>query len=181
MNSKHVMKMVAVAIGFVLMGCTENKARNDAALEPYRALPVGTYQLALSVNANTSSTPVSGVDFTLLLPKGVNVATAADGSGQILDSALAKGGALPSTSLLVGRFSSAQGQIRLSLTASPKGGWTGEFARLAFTIPAGVAVSENLIQERLAQAGCQVTGLNATQDPVSLGSSVQVVGSLVKH
>ena len=172
-----------ITMGLLLLGCREGGSGGIAAGGVTSALPPGTYHLSFAVATPTpADAPIIGVDLTVPLPKGVTVATTTDGTGRIPDSALALGSALQDTSLILGRYQASQNQARLSLTTAPGTAWSGEFARLAITIPTGVKVTEYaLTQGVLAQLpACNIVGLTSSHDTVSLTSTVTTTLNLLK-
>lgn len=104
-------------------------------------LAAGPHRLSFSIDSSSATLPVVGLDLTVQLPAGVQVAAAADGTDAIPGTALSVGRAVGSANLMVGRYLAAARQVRVSLTTPAKAAWTGEFARLTITLPVGATLS----------------------------------------
>lgn len=175
----RTMKVAVAGLGVLLVGCGNGDVANESRREP--VLPAGNYQLSFSADSSASS-PVNGVDVTVQLPEGVTVPAAQDGTGRILSSALSAGSGLKGTSLIAGHYLADRRQARLSVTTAGTTVWTGEFARMTITIPAGASVSEQGLLRTVGSGfpAYKVMGLTATNhDAVSLTDQVQTHVNLI--
>lgn len=186
MNGRVMKKLLmggAGAVGLLLLGCTgggSNSNSDGVAVSDRHALASGSYQLVFSVDASAASSPVTGLELTVQLPKGVTVATDAD--GKILASALSVGGAVKGTNLITGRYVASTQQAILSLSAAATTNWTGEFAKLNLGIPVGVNLSEYSFATT-TQSGFpayKVVGLSSTREMVPLTDMAKTTVSLKK-
>ena len=184
MNERMMKKLLmggAGVIALLMLGCTGGSSNtNNDGIPDHRALASGSYQLVFSVDASAAPSPVTGLELTVQLPKGVTVATDAD--GKILASALSVGGAVKGTNLITGRYVASKQQAVLSLSAAATTSWTGEFAKLNLAIPDGVNLSEYSFATT-AQSNFlayKVVGLSSTREMVPLTDMAKTTVSLKK-
>ena len=110
------------------------------------ALSSGPHSLSFSIAFPTSAqVPAGGISLRFALPKGLTVATTGT-ANQIAPSALATGSAVTGPSILQGTYSAATQQVSLALATAVNETWSGEFLRLAFTVPAGSTVTAGDLQ-----------------------------------
>jgi hypothetical protein len=142
------------------------------------------YQLSFSIDASTAQAPVNGIDLTIQLPKEAQVATATDGTGRILETALSPGRAVSGTTLVVGHYASSSHRVQLSLTTAATTAWNGEFARLTVAIPTRTAITEQALLSTVGGNFPQykVVGVTApTRSAVSLTDHVRTTVALLRH
>jgi hypothetical protein len=142
-------------------------------------LSAGDYQVALTMAAPSTGAPVNGVDMTVQVPDGVQVAT--DATGKLAATALSIGSAVSSNSLIVGQYDSATRRLHLSFTTPKEAPWQGEFARLKIAVPKD-KISEATLVKAMAEIlpGYKVVGVVASnRSTVSLTESAKTTISLV--
>jgi hypothetical protein len=145
-------------------------------------LAAGTHRLSFSIDSSSAALPVVGLDLTVQLPDGVQVAAAADGTGAIPRTALSAGSAVGTRNLMVGRYLAAVRQVRVSLTAPAKTAWSGEFARLTITIPAGTTIGAAELMKTVAGQfpAYRAVGLSTSaRATVDLSSAVKAAVALL--
>jgi hypothetical protein len=139
-------------------------------------LAVGNHRLSFFLDWSSPGLPVNGIDLTVQVPDGVQVATTADGTGRIAPTALSPGSAVASGGLLVGRYLSGTRQVRLSLTTPASVQWRGELARLTIGIPAGTTITRTGLLKTVGESfpPDRAVGLSASSGgPVDLTSAVK--------
>ncbi len=97
--------------------------------------PAGTSTLAFTaMSTSLLPTSISGIDFSITLPVGMNVATANGGSGPIEIASITAGSALAGTNLAFGSYSASTRTAHLSMATTSNSYRSGEFLRLACTV-----------------------------------------------
>jgi hypothetical protein len=173
-------KLLPLAVALGLTGCTLGTGGKAQTLAD--TMTEGTYQLSFSANPTGAAAPVGGVNLTLALPAGVTVATTADGTGQILGTSLTAGSALKGTTLLVGKYAPASNLVHFTLTTVAATAWSGEYARLKISVPAGATFTQQTLLAGVSGSftGYKVVGLaGAGYDTTDLTGSVPSNVSLV--
>lgn len=140
------MKMIArlasvLALMTVLYGC----GGGDGGGAPAN-IPVGKATLVFSV-VSTARLPVSvsGIDFIVTLPVGMNVATTSGGSGQIETASILPGEWSGGTSLAFGSYSASRRTAHLSMATTSDTFRGGDFLRLACTVSSDAIITYNQI------------------------------------
>lgn len=167
--SRRKQLLVGGVVGLLMLGCTGNGSNgNSGEFVSHFPLAPGNYQLVFSVDASATSLPVTGLELTVQLPKGITIATDVD--GRILPSALSTGSAVKGSNLITGRYVASTQQAVISLTAAATASWNGEFAKLNLAIPSGVKVSEYSFESAVASGfpRYKAVGLGANHDVVVL-------------
>lgn len=156
------MKRILHLIGLILTlaalaGCGGDDGSTPTASD--YVFPAGTATLTFSA-MSTAQLPasVSGIDFTLALPVGMNVTTTTGGSGQIVTSTLTPGSALSGTNLAYGNYSASTRKAYLTMATTSDSYRSGEFLRLACTVGTGTSLT--------------LSGLQALNTPVTIVKAV---------
>lgn len=123
-----------------LYGCGDSGG-SGTATDSY-TFPAGKATLAFTaMSTATLPVSVSGIDFTLVLPPGMDVTTTAGGSGQIVTDTLTAGSTLTGTNLAYGSYSASTRKAYLSMATTSDTYRSGEFLRLACTVESGTAIT----------------------------------------
>lgn len=133
------MKNLLRCIGTILLcaalyGCgdgTNNGVVVRSSITDRYVFPAGKATITFSA-ISTAQLPasISGIDFTLNLPAGMDVTTTTGGSGQIDSSTVIPGAALTGTNLAFGSYSASTRKAILGMATTSDNFRAGEFLRL---------------------------------------------------
>jgi len=174
---KMCLRMIwGMLIAMALYGCGGGSDGAAPVTDSY-VFPAGKATLAFTAMSTAHlAVPISGIDFTVTLPPGMSVATAAGASGQISTASIVPGSALTGTNLAFGTYSASNGKTHLSMVTTSDSYRSGEFLRLTCT----VAGNTNITLGGLKALNTPVTLDAVGYDPVSkstvtLANSVKVI------
>lgn len=127
------LKLIGVLLTFgALAGCGGD---DTGQITDSYIFPTGTSTLAFTAMSTSQlSTSISGIDFSVTLPQGMNVITANGGSGPIEAASITAGSALAGTNLAFGNYSASTRTAHLSMATTSNNYRSGEFLRLACTV-----------------------------------------------
>jgi hypothetical protein len=143
------MRIYQKAIGVVVMltalyGCGGgggDSSSGGQVADSY-VFPAGKATLTFSAMSTAQlSAPISGLDFSLVMPQGMSVTTANGTSGQIDGTTVTPGSALTGTSLAFGSYSTSTRKAHLGMTTTSDKYRVGEFLRLVCTIAPNKSIS----------------------------------------
>jgi hypothetical protein len=182
--SAGVAKPALLALALLLAGC--GGGGGGGATPGETPLAAGDYRLVFSLAPAAGPGPsatslVNGVDLAVTLPAGVSVATSVDGGNRIASAALSAGTGIQGTSMITGQYLAGQRQAHLSLTVAPTAAWSGDFAVLTVTIPAGASVPESALRQSVAAGlgNCTVLGMDsASHDSATLTGTLTAAMSI---
>jgi len=121
-----------------LSGCGDSDSSQGT--DSY-VFPTGTSTLTFTAMSTSQlSTSISGIDFSVTLPQGMNVITANGDSGPIETASVTAGSALPDATL-AGNYSASTRTAHLSMATTNESYRTGEFLRLACTVDPNTSIT----------------------------------------
>lgn len=156
---KRVQHLIGVILTLAaLAGCGGGDGSSTPSTGDY-VFPAGTATVTFSA-MSTAQLPasISGIDFTLTLPVGMDVTTTTGGTGQIVTSTLTPGSALSGTNLAYGNYSASTRKAYLTMATTSDSYRSGEFLRLACTVGTGTSIT--------------LSGLQALNAPVTIVKAV---------
>lgn len=130
---------------FTLQGCGDQhdffEAPSSKSSNEY-VLPAGKSVIAFSsISTARLAAPISGIDFTFVLPPGMSVATPNGLSGKIDDEAVQPGAGMAGTNLAFGSYSASTRKVYLGMATTSDTYRGGEFLRLVCNVDPGTNVT----------------------------------------